>query len=295
MHPCYVPIDAETLKRLYLDQRLTTVEIATRLGCGESTIGRRLRQFRIQARPRGPAPACLRRDEAPVPLAWSPQIAYAVGLITTDGNLSTRTGRLTLVSKDVEQLETLRHCLRLTRPITPHRGGFGTVCHKVAWSDRALYAWLLGIGLTPAKSLTLGPLAVPDEHFADFLRGCIDGDGSILRYVDRYHVAKNESYVYERLYVSLVSASRRFLEWMQATSRKLIGVNGSINVKTKPHSRPVYVLRYAKRESMLVLRFMYYAADVPCLARKRATAEQFLSFGFKRAPDNRATETLSST
>jgi hypothetical protein len=144
-----------------------------------------------------------------------------------------------------------------------------------------MYGWLLGIGLTPAKSLTLGPLAVPDEFFPDFLRGCIDGDGSILRYVDRYHVAKKESYVYERLYLSLVSASRRFLEWMQTTNERLIGVTGSINVKKKPHCRPVYVLRYAKRESLIVLPWMYYAADLPCLARKRAKADVFLSLGFK--------------
>jgi hypothetical protein len=41
------------------------------------------------------------------------------------------------------------------------------------------------IGLTPAKSLTLGPLSVPDEYFADFFRGCIDGDGTMLVYTDR--------------------------------------------------------------------------------------------------------------
>ena len=52
------------------------------------------------------------------------------------------------------------------------------------------------IGLTPAKSLTLRPLAVPDSVFADFLRGCIDGDGSVVVYADWYHTDKNERYVY---------------------------------------------------------------------------------------------------
>jgi len=84
--------------------------------------------------------------------------------------------------------------------------------------------------LTPAKSLTLGPLSVPDEYFTDFFRGCIDGDGSVLIYTDRYHVAKKESYVYERLYVSIVSASHSFIEWLQTTVSRLIGVEGSIAV-----------------------------------------------------------------
>jgi len=41
--------------------------------------------------------------------------------------------------------------------------------------------------------------------------------------------------------------------------------------------QPISVLRYAKAESIRVIRWMYYAPDVPCLARKRAKAERFLS------------------
>src|SRR5262249_3326734 len=46
-----------------------------------------------------------------------------------------------------------------------------------SWCDRPFYEWLRGIGVTSAKSLTLGTLSVPDEYFADFFRRCIDGDG----------------------------------------------------------------------------------------------------------------------
>ena len=66
------------------------------------------------------------------------------------------------------------------------RGGLGHACHRLQWRDRELYGWLTDIGLTPRKSLTLGPLTVPDEYFADFFRGCIDGDGTILVYTDRH-------------------------------------------------------------------------------------------------------------
>src|SRR2546425_13370507 len=105
--------------------------------------------------------------------------------------------------------------------MSPVKGGYGTTCYRVQWSDRRFYRWLLGIGLTPAKSLTLGPLDIPDEYFADFLRGCIDGDGSIVTYVDRYNTPKSPAYVYTRLFVSIVSASPRFVEWKQAKVRSL--------------------------------------------------------------------------
>ena len=151
----------------------------------------------------------MRRRRVDGGITWSPQIAYALGLMATDGNLSGRKGPMSLVSRDIDQIETLRHCLQLEAPISRVRSSTGFL-HKVQWHDHDLYDWFLSVGLTPAKSRTIGPLAVPDELFADFFRGCIDGDGSVLVCTDTYHAAKCAHYVYERLYVSLVSASRRF-------------------------------------------------------------------------------------
>jgi hypothetical protein len=131
--------------------------------------------------------------------------------------------------------------------------------------------------LTPAKSLTLGAWGVPDEYFADFFRGCIDGDGTVLVYTDRYHITKKERYVYERLYVSLVSASRVFVEWLQAAIRRLVSVSGTITHRTKKGRRPIWKLSYAKADSIRLISWMYYSPDVPCLTRKRAKAERFLS------------------
>jgi hypothetical protein len=105
----------------------------------------------------------------------------------------------------------------------------------------------------------------------------IDGDGTILVYTDRYHVAKNERYVYERLYVSIVSASRAFIEWLQTSVSRLTGISGSMDVRHHEHAPSVWKLRYAKAQSIRLLAWMYYALDVPCLGRKRAKAERFLS------------------
>ena len=176
MHPSRVPIDPELLRRLYVDEGLSTPEIAAKLGCADVTILRRLRRLGIDVRPRGPVPVS--RAEA-IGIDWSPKLCYALGLMATDGNLSRRKGQMSLVSKDLEQIETLRRCLQLVARISKVRSSTG-VLHKVQWCDRGLYNWFLGVGLTPAKSLTLGPRAVPDEHFADFFRGCVDGDGCVL-------------------------------------------------------------------------------------------------------------------
>ena len=267
------PIDPAALRQLYVDERLSTADVATRFGCAGATILRRLRQFGIDVRPSGPSP----RDPVDgASLNWNPQIAYALGLMATDGNLSRRKGQMSLVSKDLEQIETLRRCLRLEAPISLVRSSAGFL-HKVQWHDRRFYDWHLGVGLTPAKSRTIGALAVPDELFADFFRGCIDGDGCVLVYTDRYHSTKSERYVYERLYLSLVSASRPFLDWIQTSVRRVAGVKGAIHRSSGRGRRPVWALRYAKAESIRLLGWMYYAQDVPCLARKRAKAMRFLA------------------
>jgi len=176
-------------------------------------------RFGIPARPRGPTPTRVGVTPDSPCTGWSPDVAYVVGLLATDGNLGRKRTAISIVSKDMDLLETVKRCLGVPNGIKPHRGGYSDRCHRLTWRDRAFYDWLRWIGLTPAKSLTLGALAVPDEYFADFFRGCIDGDGSILTYTDRHHTSKDEHYVYERLYVSIVSASFAFIEWLQRPSR----------------------------------------------------------------------------
>lgn len=132
----------------------------------------------------------------------------------------------------------------------------------------------------PAKSLRLGPLNIPDASFADFLRGCIDGDGSIIAYTDRYLTEKSPKYVYQRLFVRLVSASWPFLGWVQDTVSRLKGLRGAIITQDRPAPQhQLSVLQYAKHESITLLNWLYAAPDVPCLARKKAKAERFLIQG----------------
>ena len=267
---------AVTLRRLYVDEQLTIAETAARLGCSPSTIGRRLRAWTIPVRARGPNTGRRRLREASGACRWSADTAWIVGLMASDGNLSKVGYAMSLTSNDVDLLESVRGILGLDNRLGRVRGGWGHACYRLQWRDRVFHTWLTDIGLTPRKSLTLGPLAVPDEYFADFFRGCIDGDGTILVYKDRQHTARNARYVYQRLYVSLVSASRPFVTWVQGTIERLIGVRGAIYDKSGRGARPMWTLRYAKRKSLRLLPWMYASPDKPCLSRKRTRAEQFM-------------------
>ena len=197
-------------------------------------------------------------------------------MIATDGNLGRDGRHLTVTSKDLDLPEAIRNCLGVRPAIRYYRNGPERFCYRLQWSDRTRHAWLSAIGLTPAKSLTLNRLAIPESYFADFFRGRIDGDGSILTYVDRYNTVKKPTCVYTRLYPSLVSASPQFLHWIRATMHTLTGASGDIKCFHVPRRTDIWRLRYAKRESLALLRWMYHGPDLPSLGRKREIASAFL-------------------
>ena len=270
------------LRDLYGEQGLTIEQIAARFGVAATTISRRFADLGIRARRRGTPPGRRYSSAESRKWPWRAELAYAVGLITTDGCLSRNGRHLTMTSKDTDLLETVRRCLGVTARITQSTNP--RPCYRLQWSDVLFYQRLTEIGLMPAKSLRLGPLSVPDEWMRDFLRGCIDGDGSIVTYIDRYNTFKKSTYVYTRIYLSLVSASPRFVEWLRETLRRVVGVSGEVSVRRLEGRNDVWRLRYAKREALRLLRWMYYSSDVPCLRRKYEIAAPFL------VPPNRPRE-----
>jgi hypothetical protein len=207
---------------------------------------------------------------------WTPTFAYATGLLATDGNLSGNGETVTMRSAEIEMMGTFQSCLDDHHKIGTEIKPNGNVSYRVQVADTAFYRWLLTIGLFPAKSYTIGPLAIPDEFFRDFFRGCIDGDGSIRVYKDTYNEYRGRKYENQRLYVHLVSASPRFIEWIQNTIIRLTNIHGVIVVVPPRNEKcvPQYLLKYAKAASLQLIDWMYYAPDLPCLQRKRIAAEQ---------------------
>lgn len=98
-------VSEQQLRDLYVSQALTIEQVARLVGLAATTISRRLRELGISARPRGPL-ASSPKDRGP--LTWTPDVAYAIGLIATDGNLSKRRGRIAIMSNDADLLDLVR-------------------------------------------------------------------------------------------------------------------------------------------------------------------------------------------
>ena len=198
---------------------------------------------------------------------WSPTLAYTIGLITTDGNLSSDGRHINFTSKDKQLVQTFKECLRLQNKIghkARERKGIKRY-YQIQFGNIVLYRWLLDIGLTPNKSKTINTLEIPNQYFADFLRGHLDGDGSIKVYQDP--VWKKS----QRIYVVFNSASILHIEWLQHRIKSLFGVKGFLRT-----ANTMFSLTFAKKESLRLLPNLYHRANLPCLERKRTIVQSVL-------------------
>ena len=192
---------------------------------------------------------------------WSANLAYIVGLIATDGNLSKDGRHINLTSKDILQLETFAKILNLSNKISPKMSSYAknNICYQIQFGNVKLYKFLQSIGLTPNKTKTIGELSIPKRYFADFLRGHLDGDGCTYSYWD---TRWKSSFM---LYTDFISASKKHLDWLRNKVLNLYGIEGKIGFS----GRSTYKLVYAKHASVWLLNMIYYRENIPCLKRKR--------------------------
>jgi hypothetical protein len=204
-----------------------------------------------------------------LPLEWSDEMAYIVGLTATDGCLITGRRVINFKSEDRQLVETYLGVLGRTNRIRKEKTHKpGGVVYTTQFGDSQLYEWFRSVGLTPRKSLTLGAIGGPDKFIVPLARGLMDGDGGIANFVGTPTVATYPNYRYERLIVSFNSASREHLEWLRGRLWEVIPESGSLNVLRRKHRRDMFRLQYGKHASIKLLHLFYADPKSPRLIRK---------------------------
>ncbi len=108
---------------------------------------------------------------------WTPESAYVFGFWFADGSM-TQPGKdhyVSFVSKDLEHLRLIRQVMQAEQKIYARPDGSYTLAigSKQMWYD------LLRLGGAPAKSLVAAMPYVPQTLMRHFIRGYVDGDGSL--------------------------------------------------------------------------------------------------------------------
>lgn len=184
---------------------------------------------------------------------WTPQSAYLLGWVITDGGIYSRTHgadnyTLSFDLKDQEAVETLAGILE-------HPSG-ASLTSRGYWTLRAHSAHLVRrlqeLGVGPAKSLSTTLPDVPGEVFSHLVRGIVEGDGSLTLHERRFMVAIN-------------SASSEFLPKLS----EALPFRGSLfQVGKGKRKNPMWRLAYSGKEALRMCEWMYQDSDGMRLSRK---------------------------
>lgn len=208
---------------------------------------------------------------------WSRELAYLVGATITDGcvesaDYQTPRGvyRHRVVAwqvADMEWLETLKAVLSARRAIEVCQRKHGTY-YRLRIQGQAAVDAFARYGVLPRKSMVKTMPAVPPEFFYHFLRGVIDGDGSVMVRTG----GKLNRPGYKRLVVTIASGSEAFMSNIQAIAGGKIRYNG------KP-GHAVYRLEFDCGEAANLLKKVYADSDMLRLERKYRKWADFCEVG----------------
>jgi hypothetical protein len=181
-----------------------------------------------------------------------PNLWYLVGLITTDGCLLSDGRHIDITSADKEFLAEIVASMGLINKIGVKNKGKVNQAYHIQIANKNLYEFLLSIGLLPNKSLKLKRLSIPKEFFNDFLRGVIDGDGCLRRWI---HPSNN----HEQWSLRIFSGSKVFINWLESKIEELIGCKGRVHSDLSSNRiHELYTLKYGKLAAADILKNCYY-------------------------------------
>lgn len=172
---------------------------------------------------------------------------YLVSLVTSDGSLSKDRRHIDITSENYNFLNRLVKKLKIPNRVCTKNKGTSKEAYHIQIANKNFYDFLISIGLMPNKSLIINKVEVPRVYFLDFLRGVIDGDGGIQRWI--HHTNRKEQWN-----LRIASGSKKFLIWLKNKIEKIIGAEGKLYSQGKNQFR----LKYGKMCARVIAQKCYY-------------------------------------
>jgi len=174
---------------------------------------------------------------------WSPEMAYVLGFIAADGNIchSGRAHTLHIASDDKDVIEKIKKVLNYSGPIHQRIRPNTKISYSLRICDQILFSDLNRLGITERKSLTLSP-TVKNKFITDFLRGFLDGDGTVY--------LRNTKYP-SRLGVVFYTASKPMIEFVHSALKNILGsiYASTIRSRVTKYQNPYYSISLGHKSS----------------------------------------------
>lgn len=110
---------------------------------------------------------------------WTPEMAWVLGLIITDGHVNKQYHSIYLSQKDEDLLRKVAVLMEAEPVIAPATGTRTTPMLII--NSKIIKEDLERLGITPNKSHTVNFPEVPDQYLPAFVRGVVDGDGWVQK------------------------------------------------------------------------------------------------------------------
>lgn len=244
----------EKLIDLYVTNKRSLEDIGKIYGVSRVAVYKKLKKYgikqrskseaRLEAQKQGKLPQEFFDINESFFSTWSPDMAYVLGLIITDGCVS-RTGTVSLRINDRELLEKVKKVMRAEHNITASRHQKNLYIFHFAREN--MVRRLGALGIMPKKSLVVKFPEIPQEYLPDFIRGIFDGDGSVML---------NKISKYCPLIAKFYSGSKEFIEGMESKLQEL-GMPKRIIYCQKARKNPYHSIVYGHKDCERLFRIMY--------------------------------------
>jgi len=133
---------------------------------------------------------------------WTPAMAWVLGVIASDGcvyiHKKSYRNQLIIEMKDLDVLEKIRLAMNSDHKILKIeyiKWNRKFSINRLVIARKEIVNDLVRLGITPRKSKTLKMPNVPNKYFSHFVRGYLDGDGSVIRIKNPRRLSFNYSIV----------------------------------------------------------------------------------------------------
>ena len=244
----------QELIELYVDKKNSLGDIAKLYWVSRTAIYKKLKKYgikqrskskaRLEAQKQGKLPQQFFDINEDFFSSWSPEMAYVLGLIITDGCIS-RGGTVSLCINDKELLEKVKEAMRSTHKIEPSKHQRNLYIFHFAREN--MVKDLERLCVVPKKSLTVKFPEVPQTYLSDFIRGVFDGDGSVL------FKKKSKNFP---LVTKFFSGSKDFIEKLEAKLQELCMPKRKI-YQQKTQNGFCYTIVYGHKDSQNLFKILY--------------------------------------
>jgi len=244
----------DKLISLYINDKKSLGDIAKLYIVSRTAVFKKLKKYgiaqrsksyaRIEAQKQGKVPQQFFDINENFFRSWSPEMAYVLGLLITDGCIS-NTGTVLLCMNDQEILEKVKKVMGSTHKVEPSK--YQEKLYIFHFARENMVKDLESLGVVPKKSLIVTFPNVPDEHLSDFIRGVFDGDGSI--FLDKR--SKNCP-----IRSAFYSGSKYFIEKLEDNLINL-GMPKRRISQQKTKNGIYYGIRYGHKNSLKLFNILY--------------------------------------